>query len=181
MALFACGVPAGAGDPAGEERDPLAAGVSAGEERERGPGPTARLKRLLPSISCMVMQEHRDNNIRICRRQSGPQEPALGLPGSATTLTGRYTTPRPSGKLHPQAVGGADGRYGESPEGQTVTPAVPPFGVPGAGLSGAVGVAQKWSSLSPWPGALPQACRSAAGRFCGLRFPSVSAQGSTIA
>ena len=67
-------------------------------------------------------------NVRICRRQSGPLEPALGLPGSATTHTGRYTTPRPSGKLHPQAVGGADGRYGGSPEGQTVTRAVPPFG-----------------------------------------------------
>jgi hypothetical protein len=42
-----------------------------------------------------------------CRRHSGPLEPALGLPGSATTSTGRYTTPRPSGKLHPQAAGGA--------------------------------------------------------------------------
>ena len=61
-------------------------------------------------------------------RQGGPLEPALGLPGSATTYTGRYTTPRPSGKLPPQAVGGADGRYGGSPEVQTVTRAVPPFG-----------------------------------------------------
>ena len=42
----------------------------------------------------------------------------------------RYTTPRPSGKLHPQAVGGADGRYGGSPEGQRVTRAVPPFCTP---------------------------------------------------
>ncbi len=65
--------------------------------------------------------------VRFCRRQSGRLEPALGPPGSATTHTGRYTTPRPSGKLHPQAVGGADGRYGGSPEGQTVTRAVPPF------------------------------------------------------
>ncbi len=65
--------------------------------------------------------------IRSCRRQSGPLEPALGPPGSATTHTGRYTTPSPSGKLHPQAVGGADGRYGGSPEGQTVTRAVPPI------------------------------------------------------
>jgi hypothetical protein len=38
-------------------------------------------------------------------------------PGSAATHTGRYTTPRPSGELHPQAVGGADGRYGGSLEG----------------------------------------------------------------
>ena len=62
------------------------------------------------------------------RRQSGPLEPAPGLlPGSATTPTGRYTTPRPSEKLHPQAVDGADGRYGGSPEGQTVMRAVPPI------------------------------------------------------
>ena len=66
---------------------------------------------------------------------SGPLEPALGLPDSATTHTGRYTTPRPSGKLHPQAVGGADGRYGGSPEGPTVTRTMPPFGTrsPGRG------------------------------------------------
>ena len=63
----------------------------------------------------------------VSRRQSGPLEPALGLPGLATTHTGRYTAPRPSGKLHPQAVGGAGSRYGGSPEGQTVTRAVPPI------------------------------------------------------
>ena len=67
--------------------------------------------------------------VRSCRRQSGPLEPAPGLPGSATTHTRRYTTPRPSGKLHPQAVGGADGRYGGSPEGQTVMRAVPPLSI----------------------------------------------------
>ena len=67
-----------------------------------------------------------------CRRQNGPLEPVLGLPGSATTHTGRYTAPRPSGKLHPHVVGGAaDGRYGGSPEGQTVTRAVPSTGSAG--------------------------------------------------
>jgi hypothetical protein len=66
-------------------------------------------------------------NVFLCRRQSGPLEHTLGLPGSATTYTGRYTTLRPSGKLHPQAVGGTDGRYGGSPEVQTVTCAVPPI------------------------------------------------------
>src|SRR6266567_3378167 len=78
-----------------------------------------------------------------CRRQSGPLEPALGLPGSATTHTGRYTTPRPSGKLHPQAVGGADGRYGGSPEGQTVTRAVPPFCAPATGRARAPAVSDR--------------------------------------
>jgi hypothetical protein len=73
-------------------------------------------------ISSMSMHDRSESrNFRICRRQSGPLESALGLTCSAPPL-------RPSGKLHPQAVGGPDGRYGRSPEGQTVTRAVPPFG-----------------------------------------------------
>lgn len=39
-----------------------------------------------------------------------------GCPVRPPPHTGRYTTPGPSGKLHPQAVGGADGRYG-GPDG----------------------------------------------------------------
>ena len=39
----------------------------------------------------------------------------------------RWSDHQPSRKLDPQAVGGADGRCGGSPEGQTVTRAVPPI------------------------------------------------------
>ena len=79
------------------------------------------------SVFAYLCTAVRPANAWICRRQSGPLEPALSLAGSATTHPGRYTTPRPSGKLHPQAVGGAAGRYGRSPEGQTVTRVVPPI------------------------------------------------------
>ncbi len=91
-----------------------------------------------------------------------PLEPALGLPGSSTTHTGRYTTPWPSGTLHPQAVGGADGRYGGSPEGQTVTRAVPPFCAPATGRARAPAVSDRGDLYA----ASRRSARLTDARFC---------------
>jgi hypothetical protein len=52
-----------------------------------------------------------------------------GCPVPATTHTGRYTTPQAVREAPPaRSRWSADGRYGGSPEGQTVTRAVPPSG-----------------------------------------------------